>query len=75
MINVQIERNPNENTATVLRKFTKGVQEAGILNRIRGRRYHSRQESAYVRKKKTLKVLARRKELEKMHRLGKAIPR
>lgn len=75
MINVQITRNPNENTATVIRKFTKGVQEAGILNRVRGIRYRSRDESPYVRKKKTLKVLARRKETERMIKLGKVRPR
>lgn len=71
MRNVEIERGPNENTATVLRKFTKRVQESGILNRVRGDRYHSRQESPYVRKKKTLKVLARRKDIEKQVRMGK----
>ncbi len=74
MINVEVQRNPNENNAGVLRKFTKNVQESGILNRIRGIRYHSRAESPYVRKKKTLKVLTRRKEVEKLIKLGKMRP-
>lgn len=75
MINVEIKRNPTENNASVIRKFTKGVQEAGILNRVRGIRYHSRGESPYVRKKKTLKSIARKKEVEKMVKMGKLRPR
>lgn len=74
-INVEVERNPNENNAHVLRKFTKRVQEAGILNRVRGIRYAARAESPYVQKKKALKSLARRTEMEKLVKLGKAKPR
>lgn len=74
MINVEIKRNPTENTASVIRKFTKSVQEAGVLNRVRSIRYHSRQESPYVRKKKALKHIARRTEIEKMIKLGKIKP-
>jgi ribosomal protein S21 len=70
-INVEIERNPNENNTHVIRKFTKRVQEAGVLNRIRGIRYHSRNASKYVQKKKALKSLARRKDMNLQIKLGK----
>ena len=69
--NVQIERNPNENNAVVIRKFTKRVQEAGILNRVRGIRYYERAASKYVQKKKALKTIGRRKEMEVQIKLGK----
>ena len=71
MINAEIERNPNENNTHVIRKFTKRVQEAGILNRVRGIRYYSRNESKYVQKKKALKSIGRRAEMEVQVKLGK----
>lgn len=70
-INVEIERNANENNTHVIRKFTKRVQEAGILNRIRGIRYHERSASKYVQKKKALKSIGRRKEMDLQIKLGK----
>ncbi len=71
MINVQIEKNPTEHTTSTIRRFTKRVQEAGILNRVRGLRYSTRKESTYVRKKKTLKSLRRREEIQTLLKLGK----
>ena len=75
MINVQVTKAGNDNNANVIRKFTRKVQEAGILNRVRSLRYSKRQESPYVRKKKALKVLNRRKEIEHMIKMGKMRPR
>lgn len=75
MINVEVERNANENNANILRKFTKRVQESGVLNRVRGLRYYARNESPYVQKKKALKTLGRRAETEKQIKLGKLRPR
>ncbi len=72
MINVEVERNPNENNANIIRKFTKRVQEAGILNRVRSLRYYERPPSKYVKKKKTLKSISRRKDMELQIKLGKA---
>jgi ribosomal protein S21 len=71
MINVQVTKANNDNNANLIRKFTRKVQEAGILNRVRSLRYSKRDESPYVRKKKTLKSLKRRKEIEHMIKMGK----
>lgn len=70
-INVEINRNPNENTLSVLRRFTKKVQGAGILPRVRSIRYASRTLSPYKIKKKTLKSLARKAEVQQLIKLGK----
>ncbi len=74
MINVEIEKTGSENNTSVIRKFTKRVQEAGILNRVRGLRYNQRAISPYVRKKKTLKSIKNRLEIEKQIKLGKMKP-
>jgi len=72
MINVEVKRNQNENTLNTIRRFTKKVQGSGVLPRVRGTRYSKRVQSAYKVKKHALKVLARRAEVEKMIKMGKA---
>ena len=69
--NVQVEKNPNESSANVIRRFTKRVQNAGIVRKIRGSRYHNRTKSKNVQKETRLKKLARKDEYETLHKLGK----
>lgn len=73
MINVEVTKGASENNGSLLKKFTRRVQGAGILPRVRSIRYSKRQESRYTRKKRTLKVLNRRSEAELMAKLGKAL--
>jgi ribosomal protein S21 len=73
MINVEVERNNSESATNLLKRFTKRVQGAGILNRVRGIRYSKRSESRYVRKKRTLKALKRREERAHLTKLGKIV--
>lgn len=75
MINVEISKARNENNVSMIRKFTRRVQESGVLNRVRSLRYAKRAASPYVRKKKTLKGLRRKEEIEKLIKLGKMRPR
>lgn len=74
MINVNIEKNANESGSSVLRRFTKRVQEWGGLNRVRSIRYAERTKSDYVKKKNTLKVLNRRADNDLQIKLGKKAP-
>jgi ribosomal protein S21 len=71
MINVEVQRNNNESPVNVLKRFTKRVQGAGVLNRVRGLRYAKRSESPYVKKKRTLKTIRRRKERDTLIKMGK----
>ena len=73
MINVEVEKNPNENSLSTLKRFTKRVQGAGILNRVRGLRYAERTKSKYVRKKQTLKSIRRKTAHEYMVKMGKVV--
>lgn len=70
-INVQVNKNDKENTASLLRRFTKRVRGSGILSRVRGIRYYERQRSEYVKKKRTLKRISKKAELDEMIKLGK----
>ncbi len=71
MINVEITRNGSENALGVLRRFTKKVQGAGILPRVRSLRYNERQLSSYKTKVKTLKSIRRKAEIQELIKLGK----
>ncbi|MEX0917823.1 MAG: hypothetical protein WDZ93_01570 [Candidatus Paceibacterota bacterium] len=69
--NVQVEKNNNESSANVIRRFTKRVQGAGIVRRIRDSRYYSRMKSENVRKEARLKKLAKKTEYDRLYKLGK----
>jgi len=71
MINVEVHKTGNENSVSLLRRFTKKVQGSGVLPRVRGDRYSSRNISENVKKKKTLKKLKKRNEIMRQIKLGK----
>ena len=71
MINVEIIRNKNENSVGIIRRFTKKVQAAGILPRVRSLRYNQRVLSSYKTKMKTLKSIKRKAEIQELIKLGK----
>ena len=71
MINIAVEKNPNENSLNLIKRFTKRVQGAGILPRVRSLRYAQRNQSPLARKKRALTLLGRRAETKKLIKLGK----
>ncbi|MEZ4195309.1 MAG: hypothetical protein R3B53_02860 [Candidatus Paceibacterota bacterium] len=70
-INVQVEKNTNESSANVIRRFTKRVQGAGIIQKVRGSRYYSRTKSGNVKRAAKLKKLVKKVTYEKLLKLGK----
>ncbi len=68
---IEIRKNPNENNASVLRRFSRKVQESGIIHKVKGSRYNERKESKLKVKKSALKRLTKRKEIEVLKKLGK----
>ena len=71
--NVEVEKNPNENNLGVLRRFTKRVQGAGILPRVRSLRYEERTPTKYGKKKSALKRLSKKTALLEQIKLGKIV--
>jgi len=69
--NVEVEKNNQESTANLIRRFTRRVQGAGIIPRMRGNRYFARTKSENVRKEARLKKLAGKESYEKLLKLGK----
>ncbi|MFA7285244.1 MAG: 30S ribosomal protein S21 [Candidatus Paceibacterota bacterium] len=68
---IEVQKNPNENNASILRRFSRRVQESSIIQKVKKNRYNERTESKLKVKKGTLKRLTRRKEIDKLRKLGK----
>jgi ribosomal protein S21 len=71
MNNVKVEKQPNENSTSVIRRFTKRVQQSGVLHRAKNLRYAQRDTSKQMKKRQTLKSLRRKEEREELIKLGK----
>jgi ribosomal protein S21 len=68
---VEVEKNQNENSLSLIRRFSRRVRGAGILNRVRGLRYYQRPASRSVQRKHALKRIEKRAERFKQIKLGK----
>lgn len=70
-VNIEVTKNPNENNLSVLRRFQKKVQSAGILSKVREKRYNERVKSENVKRAKTLAYLEKREKVNELLKLGK----
>ncbi len=68
---IEVKKNSNENNASILRRFSRRVQESGIIHKVKGARYNEREESKLKAKKSALKRMQKRKEIEVLKKLGK----
>lgn len=71
MIVIEVEKTQNENTVNLLRRFTKKVHGAKILNTLRDHRHATRPMSKLRKKRRLLKALETTEAYEKMKKLGK----
>ncbi len=70
-VTIEVRKNPNENNAGLLRRFVRKIQESSIIQKVKKNRYSERKESKLKIKKGALKRISRRREIEKLHKLGK----
>ena len=68
---IEVKKNPNENNSSVLRRFSRKIQESGIIRKVKSARYNLRKQSKLKAKKSALKKMERRREIEKLRKLGK----
>lgn len=71
MTNVEIKRNGTENALGIIRRFSRKMQESGIIPKVKSERYSVRPLSKLAEKNMKIKRLARRVEVEKLKKLGK----
>lgn len=70
-INIEIDRNKNESTANVIRRFTKRVKGSGIITKTRKSRYFQRAKSSNVNRTTKLLKLERKENYDNLVKLGK----
>jgi hypothetical protein len=71
--NVTITKNNNENSVSLLKRFTRKVQEYGIIPRVKMDKYEQRALSPYKMKKIKLKKLEGEKVYNLKKKMGKII--
>lgn len=69
-INIEVKKGNSENSASLLRRFQKRVQESGVLPRVRSIRYSERDLSKLKVKRAKLKKLNGAVKYERAKRLG-----
>jgi ribosomal protein S21 len=70
-INAEVQKTDNETVVNLIRRFSKRVQGAQVILRVRANRYHSRPASRAVSRKQALKNIKRREEVVQLIKLGK----
>ncbi len=70
MINVSVEKTGTENSMSLIRRFTKRVQGAGIVRRVKGARYIERPKSKTKRHKSALRRITKKEKLAEDERMG-----
>lgn len=68
---IEVKKNQNENNASLLRRFSRRMQESGMIQKVKSNRYNEREQSKLSQKNSALKRLAKRKANEKLRKLGK----
>ncbi|MEI6660220.1 MAG: hypothetical protein WCK91_02250 [bacterium] len=68
----EVKKNANENNMNLLRRFGRKVIEAGIIRKVKSKRYNERAQSKVKTKIATLKRIERRKVQAKLEKMGKA---
>lgn len=71
VVQAEVTKNDGENDINLIRRFSKRVQGAGLVMRMRRRRYHARVKSRNVNRAHALKVIARRQHVQELIKLGK----
>ncbi len=72
MINAEVQKSGAESILSTIRKFSRKVQGTGLIRNARARRYHTRDISKAVKKKRALKLIKRRSDFRKLVKEGKA---
>jgi ribosomal protein S21 len=68
---IEVKKNTNESNMNLIRRFSRKVSESGIIQKVKSKRYNERSESKVKIKLATLKRLTRKKNQEKLFKMGK----
>lgn len=75
MITASVAKNSSENSASLIRRFSKRVQGSGVIRRAKSIRYHARTLSKMKKRNSALRRIERVEEREEKEKLGLIVPR
>ncbi len=74
-VNVSVARHGSENSMSLIRRFSKRVQGAGIVRKVKSIRYKSRNQSRTRRRASALRRITKRDKNAELERMGLLKPR
>ncbi len=67
---IEIKRKENESASSMIYRFTRKIQQSGVLKEAKKRRFYSRGQSRLKRKMSAIHREERRVEVQKQKKLG-----
>jgi hypothetical protein len=67
---LEVKKQNRENNQSLLRRFTRGMQQSGILIRAKKGQFKRREKSEDMKRKSALRREEKREEYEKLKKLG-----
>lgn len=68
---LEVKRKEKESPQNLIRRFTRAIQESGILRQAREKAFRVREQSRDLKRETALRREALKKEYEKLKKLGK----
>lgn len=68
---IQVAKKSGENSASVMRRFSRKAKDSGLIRKVRSLRYAERKLSDFVLKKNALKRIKNAEERELLVKMGK----
>lgn len=68
---IQVRRKDRETAESLIRRFSRRVQQSGVLQRVRKLRFRPMEKSRVKRREEALYKTKIRKEIDKLKKLGK----
>ena len=68
---LEVKKQNRETGQNLIRRFTRGIQQSGILIRARRIRFKKREKSEQMKKRAALRREEKKREYEKLKKLGK----
>ena len=74
-INAEVVKHQNENPMSLLRRFKKRAQSAGVIARARQLRFYTRRKSRNFTKQAAIEAAKRRERVQELAKLGLLKPK
>ncbi len=71
---IKIVKNERESDESLIRRFTRKIQQSGLLKSVRAKRFYSKRKKKSVLRAEAIYKAKMRKEIERLKKLGRYNP-